>query len=100
MELNQAYFIGMLILALVVIIGIATPIIKLTTVINKLSNSVENLGEKHNTLNDRVNKHGDRLDEHDQHFVKVDCELDNLKEAKSNTKPIGFVQESKRGGKR
>ena len=80
MDINQAYFIGMLVLAIVTLIAIITPVVKLTTSINKLTNSVNNLSEKYENINTTVTAHGQKIDEHDKHFVKVDCEIDNLKE--------------------
>lgn len=86
--MSEAQFMGMLISALVVLIGLAStivlliirPIINLNKSITKLNASIDKLNGDNVRIESIVNKHTDKLDEHEQQLIRLDCDVKNLKE--------------------
>lgn len=81
-------FMGLLIGAIVTLLGIATavvalivkPLINLNKSITKLNASIDQLNGENMTLRDRVSKHGKEIDENREHLIAHDHEINYLKE--------------------
>ena len=86
MDSNQ--FMGLLIAAIVVLLGIATgiatliikPIMNLNKSIVKLNDSIDRLNEDNQNLSIRVREHGKEIDENARKLLIHDKEIEHLKE--------------------
>ena len=80
--MSEAEFIGMLVLALVVIIGfivsIITPMMKLNTSITKLNDTMERLLDDNETQDKRLDKHRDEIAELKTVTTRHDTEIKEL----------------------
>lgn len=81
--MGEAEFIGMLILALVVVVGlivsIVTPILRLNTNIIKLNDSITMLIKDDERQNKRIEQHGKEIDDLKIKTAKHDVEIEDLK---------------------
>lgn len=84
--MGEAEFIGMLILALVVVVGlivsIVTPILRLNTNIVKLNDSITMLIKDDERQNRRIEQHGKEIDDLKIKTAKHDVEIEDLKRKK------------------
>lgn len=86
--MDQTLFMGLLIGAIVVLLGIAgviatlivKPIINLNNSITKLNASIDQLNGANETLNERVTKHGKEIDALRLNDIKQEKEIEHLKE--------------------
>lgn len=86
--MDQTLFMGLLIGAIVVLLGIAggiatlivKPIINLNNSITKLNASIDQLNGANKTLNERVTKHGKEIDTLRLNDIKQEKEIEHLKE--------------------
>ena len=86
MDSNQ--FMGLLIAAIVVLLGIATgiatliikPIMNLNKSIVKLNDSIDRLNEDNQNLSVRVREHGKEIDDNREHLIRHDKDIEHLKE--------------------
>ena len=81
-------FMGLLIGAIVTLLGIATavvalivkPLINLNKSITKLNASIDQLNGENTTLRERVSKHGSEIDALDDRVLVVEQDIKHLKE--------------------
>lgn len=86
MESNE--FMGLLIGAVVTLLGIATavvglivrPLINLNKSITKLNDSIDVLNKDAGTLAQRVTNHGKEIDANREHLIIHDKEIEHIKE--------------------
>lgn len=86
--MDSNYFMGLLIAAIVVLLGIATgiaalvirPIINLNRSIVKLNDSIDRLNAENENLSGRVKEHGKEIDANREHLIKHDKDIEHLKE--------------------
>lgn len=82
--MSEAEFIGMLILALVVIVGfivsIITPMLKLNTNIVKLNDTIERMLADGVRRDHRLDKHGEEIDGLKETVTRHEYEIGTLKE--------------------
>lgn len=86
--MDSNVFMGLMIGAIVTLLGIASviatlvvkPIINLNRAITKLNDSIDTLNKDTGNIAERVSKHGKEIDANREHLIVHDKEIEHLKE--------------------